>query len=279
MVQVGSARSSGNGGTVRDAVLALVRELEDPTKRLNLLREYLQACVLRSLHESEAFRSLSFVGGTALRFLFDLPRFSEDLDFSLEDRSGYEPVRWLEKVKRDLSLAGFNVTVKWNDRKTVNTAWIRIGEILKDAGISDMVEQKLSIKLEVDTRPPAGAVLETRLVNRHMILALRHHDLPSLMAGKIHALLTRRYAKGRDWYDLAWYGARRPPIVPNLTLLQNSLDQTQGTGEIDADSWKEQVRARLDALGELDLAQDAAAFLERREDAALLTLQNLRTVL
>ncbi len=264
---------------MRDAVLALVRELEDPAQRLNLLREYLQACVLRSLHESEAFRSLSFVGGTALRFLFNLPRFSEDLDFSLEDRAGYEPVRWLEKIKRDLSLASFNVTVKWNNRKTVNTAWIRIGEILKDAGISDMVEQKLSIKLEVDTCPPAGAVLETRLVNRHMIFALRHHELPSLMAGKIHALLTRSYPKGRDWYDLAWYRAMRPPVAPNLTLLQNSLDQTQGAGAIDAGIWKEQVRSRLDAFDELALAQDAAAFLERREDAAVLTLQNLRSIL
>ncbi len=264
---------------MRDAVLALVREMTDPTRRLNLLREYLQACVLRSLHESEAFGSLSFVGGTALRFLFALPRFSEDLDFSLEDQAGYEPVRWLEKIKRDLSLAGFNVTVKWNDRKTVNTAWIRIDEILKDAGISDMVEQKLSIRLEVDTRPPSGAVLETRLVNRHMIFALRHHELPSLMAGKIHALLTRRYPKGRDWYDLAWYRAKRPPIAPNLTLLQNSLDQTQGAGKVDAGHWNEQVRTRLDALGEFDLAQDAAPFLERREDAALLTLQNLRSVL
>jgi predicted nucleotidyltransferase component of viral defense system len=264
---------------VRDAVLALVRELEDPTQRLNLLREYLQACVLRSLHESEAFQSLSFVGGTALRFLFDLPRFSEDLDFSLEDPTGYEPEKWIEKVKRDLSLASFNVTVTWNDRKTVNKAWIRVGEILKDAGISDMGEQKLSIKLELDTRPPAGAVLETRLVNRHMIFALRHHELQSLMAGKIHALLTRSYPKGRDWYDLAWYRAKRPPISPNLTLLQNSLDQTQGAGEIDAGIWKEQVRARLETLGEFDLSQDAAAFLERREDAALLTLQNLRSIL
>jgi predicted nucleotidyltransferase component of viral defense system len=264
---------------VKDVVLALVRELENPTQRLNLLREYLQACTLRSLHESEAFRNLSFVGGTALRFLFDLPRFSEDLDFSLEDRTSYKPVKWLEKVKRDLSLGGFDVTVKWNDRKTVHTAWIRVAELLKNAEISDMTEQKLSIKLEVDTRPPGGAVLESRLVNRHMIFALQHHDLSSLMAGKIHALLTRSYPKGRDWYDLVWYRARHPPIVPNLTLLQNSLDQTEGAGEIDAGTWREQVRVRLESHGEHDLAQDVSAFLERSEEAALLTPENLRSVL
>ena len=142
-----------------------------------------------------------------------------------------------------------------------------------------MVEQELSIKLEVDTRPPEGAILEKRLVNRHMLLSLQHHDLPSLMAGKVHALVTRGYPKGRDWYDLVWYRAKRPPITPNLTLLQNALDQTEGVGAIHADNWRSQVRARLESLSDEDLRRDAAAFLERRQDAELLSMENLRSVL
>ena len=82
---------------MREEIIVLVKELADPTRKLNLLREYLQAFVLRSLHESEAFVHLSFVGGTALRFLFNLPRFSEDLDFSLETPEGYEPIKWMKK--------------------------------------------------------------------------------------------------------------------------------------------------------------------------------------
>jgi len=264
---------------MREEALALVRDLEDPTDRLNLLREYLQACVLRSLHESEAFRCISFVGGTALRFLFELPRFSEDLDFSVENPTGYTPVKWMEKIKRDMSLAGFDVTVKWNDRAAVHVAWIRIGGILRDAGISDMTEQKLSIKLEVDTRPPAGAVLERRLVNRHLLFALQYHNLPSLMAGKVHALITRSYPKGRDWYDLAWYRAKSPPISPNLILLQAALDQTQGVGAFRAEGWKAHVRARLELLTDEELERDAAPFLERREDVEMLSIENLRSVL
>jgi len=264
---------------VKEEALALVRGLEDPAQKLNILREYLQASVLRSLHESEAFLCLSFVGGTALRFLFGLPRFSEDLDFSVEHRAGYEPVKWLEKIKRDMSLAGFNVIVRWNDRKTVHVGWVRVGGILQDAGIGAMAEQKLSIKLEVDTRPPAGAVLEKQLVNRHMIISLQHHDLPSLMAGKVHALMTRKYPKGRDWYDLAWYRAKRPPIAPNLALLQSALDQTEDAGAIRAVDWKEHARARLESLSSEDLRQDAAAFLERRQDAEILSIENLRSVL
>ena len=120
-------RAGGDGTTVKEEALSLVRDVHDPGRRLNLLREYVQACVLRSLHESEAFLSLSFVGGSALRFLFSLPRFSEDLDFSLEREKAYAGTRWMQKVKRDMSLAGFDVLLNWNDRKTVHVAWIRVG--------------------------------------------------------------------------------------------------------------------------------------------------------
>jgi hypothetical protein len=264
---------------VKEEALALVRDIQDPTRRLNILREYLQASILRSLHESEAFLSISFVGGTALRFLFDLRRFSEDLDFSVENQTGYEPGKWMDKVKRDMSLAGFDVAVKLNDRKTVHVAWVRIGGILQESGLSGMAEQKLAIKLELDSRPPAGAVLVRQPVTRHMMFSLQHHDLPSLMAGKVHALVTRRYPKGRDWYDLIWYRAMLPPVAPHMALLQNALDQTEGAGKISADGWEEQLRTRLESLSGEELQRDAAPFLERRKDAEMLSIENLRLVL
>jgi len=76
---------------MRDEALSLASAVADPAQRLNVLREYLQAFVLRSLHEAEAFTALAFVGGTALRFLEALPRFSEELDFSLTDERVYRP--------------------------------------------------------------------------------------------------------------------------------------------------------------------------------------------
>ncbi len=260
---------------MKGQALALARDVRDPAQRLNILREYLQACVLRSLHESEAFLSLSFVGGTALRFLFNLPRFSEDIDFSLSHVKKYEPVKWMTKVKRDLELAGFDIEVRWNDRKTVHSGWLRFGDLLKESGLAAMAQQKLSIKLEVDTRPPEGAVLQTTLVNRYMPFSLSHYDLPSLMAGKVHALVTRRYPKGRDWYDLVWYTAQRPPVGPNLGLLQNALDQTEGKGALAAERWRELARARLETTREGTLRDDVQRFLERPADAQLLTKENL----
>ena len=47
------------------------------------LREILQEIVLLGLYDSGFFNHAAFYGGTALRILHKLPRFSEDLDFSL----------------------------------------------------------------------------------------------------------------------------------------------------------------------------------------------------
>ncbi len=260
---------------MKEQALALVREATDPGQGLNRLREYLQLLVLRALHDCEAFRSLACVGGTALRLLHGLPRFSEDLDFSLVSAEGYAGGDWMAKVKRDLALAGFDPLVTWNDRKVVHTGWIRLAGILREAGLSPRPTEKLAIKLEVDTRPPAGARCERRIVSRYLTFLLQHYDLPSLLAGKLHAVLTRSYAKGRDWYDLVWYLSQRPPLAPNVPLLQHALDQTQGVGSFDARSWRKLVCVRLESLEMKAIADDVRPFLERPQDAALLTRDNL----
>jgi hypothetical protein len=260
---------------VKEHLLTVVRAAADRGQALNIMREYLQALVLRSFHDSEAFRCLAFVGGTALRFLHRLPRFSEDLDFSLVSPDGYDGQAWMTTLKRDLTLAGFTPEVTWNDRKTVHTGWVRLRGLLHEAGLSPLVDEKVAIKVEVDTRPPGGGHCERQIVTRHVSFLLQYHDPPSLMAGKLHALLTRRYAKGRDWYDLVWYLSQRPPLTPNLPLLQNALDQTQGVDRIDARRWMRNVRDRLVETDIKVLVDDVGPFLERPRDVALLTRENL----
>lgn len=264
---------------MKDNILAIVAKVNEPAEKLNLMREYIQAYILRSLHESEAFVNLSFVGGTALRFVYNLPRFSEDIDFSLENSSGYAPVNWMKKIKRDLSFAGFDVSMSWNDKTNVHKAWIKVKELLKDAGLAAMKQQNLSVKLEIDTRPPRGAVCNRIVVTRHVLFSVQHHDLASLMAGKIHALVTRRYMKGRDWYDLLWYRGHRPQPEPNLKLLQNALDQTQGTNKVKAADWKKYLIEKMKHLDCEKLAADARPFLEQPADASLITLKNFEAVL
>ncbi len=264
---------------MKEEALALLKDVEDPSTKLNRLREYLQALVLRSFHESEAFSSIAFVGGTALRFLENLPRFSEDLDFSLIQGDAYQPERWLKKAKQDLQFAGLDCSITWTQKRTVNLAWIRIAGLLEEAGLSAHKNQDLSIKLEIDTRPPKGADLKRTLVTKFVTMALSHYTLESLMAGKVHALLTRSYPKGRDWYDLIWYRSFRPPLAPKQELLQNALDQTQGKGNLKASQWRNLLREKLIGLDIENLAQDVYPFLERAADRHLLIRENLEAIL
>lgn len=279
METAGRGRRRGRTDLVKEPLLALVRAAPDRGQALNAMREYLQALVLRSFHESEAFRCLAFVGGTALRFLHGLPRFSEDLDFSIVSADRYAGPVWMAKLKRDLALAGFSPEVTWNERRTVHTGWVRLHGILQEAGLSPLANEKLAIKVEVDTQPPGGGRCERQIVTRHLSFLLQYHDLSSLMAGKIHALLTRRYAKGRDWYDLVWYLSQRPPVAPNLALLENALAQTQGVDRPAARDWMRTVKNRLLKIDVPALADDVGPFLERPQDANLITRENLLRLL
>lgn len=264
---------------MRDEAIQLVAGETNPVKAMDTLREYMQALTLRSLHESEAFTNLAFVGGTALRFAHGLQRFSEDLDFSLEAPDGYEPKRWMKKLKRDMAFGGLDVKVNWTDHSTVHKAWIKWPGILHAIGLSALPSQNLSIKLEIDTRPPAGAQCERQVVTRHRLLALQVYDLPSLLAGKVHALITRGYPKGRDWYDLLWYRGQRPPAEPNAAQLQNALDQTQGKDVCDASNWKALILERLQRTDTDQLVAEVEPFLENAAEAAMLTTANLKAAL
>ena len=261
---------------MKEEAMRFAQRTADPTGKLNRLREYVQAQALRSFHESRAFEAISFVGGTALRFLFDLPRYSEDLDFSLEISKNYVPDVWMAKLKRDLEFQNFDVEISWNSTKPLHTGWIRIAGIMKDAGLSSRPEQKLSIKIEIDTNPPAGAVTMVRLVNRHALFAVRHHDLPSLMAGKLNALITRPFTKGRDWYDAVWYLSKNPPIEPNEALLSSALAQFGITHE---GGWRSLLREKLRNIDFNTVRADVRPFLERPEDADYLTKEYLEDLM
>jgi predicted nucleotidyltransferase component of viral defense system len=257
---------------VRDHLLSLAAAQPDHRARLNLVREYLQAHILRSAQEAGAFAAWAFQGGTALRFLHGLRRFSEDLDFALErpahDR-GLEPVA--QQVKRDLELAGYSVEVTLRTGRIVQAAVVKLPGLLRDAGLAPERGAKLRIRLEVDTRPPAGAVLETRLITRHFPITFRVHDLGSCMAGKIHALLSRPSTKGRDLYDLAWYLTRPERPSPNFDLLRNALAQTGWAGQaVEPGTWRQVLVHRVGSLDWQAAVQDVEPFLEDPRDRQLL---------
>lgn len=258
----------------------LIHQLEraaSPLAARSLVREYLQARILGALQSAGAFMHLAFHGGTALRFLYAIPRYSEDLDFALE-RPGptYDFRAYLQAIQRAFTAEGYAVVIKLNDQKIVHSAFVRFPGLLYELELSPHADEALAVKVEVDTRPPAGAGLATTVIRRQVTLQLQHHDRASLLAGKLHAILQREYVKGRDVYDLLWYLSDPTWPLPNLTLLNNALRQT---GWMDAlltpDTWRAAVRERVLTFDWTRVTADVAPFLEDATVATLLTRENV----
>ena len=259
----------------------LVEQADEPLMGWAVAREYLQARLLEAVQDTGTFNDWAFVGRTALRFLYSIPRFSEDLDFSLI-RSGEEAglETPLGEMKRVLSREGYPIEVRVKEQRTVAAAWVRFPGLPFELGLSSRRAQILSIKIEVDTRPPSGAGLETSIVRRHVTLNLRHHDRPSLFAGKLHAVLNRKWAKGRDLFDLAWYLSEPIRPEPNLVLLNAALEQTGWSGpRLTESSWRDEVRRRLQVIDWERARADIRPFLERERDLVLVTLESLDRLL
>jgi hypothetical protein len=233
------------------------------------------------LHESEAFLCLSFVGGTSLRFLFHLPRFSEDLDFALEDpHRGFDIRNALRRIRSGLEAEGYRVDLRVRTTTAVHSGFVKFPGLLHELGLSPRREETLRVKLVVDTNPPAGAGLETTLVRRFVTLRLHHHDRPSLLAGKLHAVLQRSWTKGRDLFDLLWYLSDPEWPQPNLVLLNNALLQTRwDRGTITSDNWRAVVRERVQGLDWGRVLSDVRPFVEPRAGTDLLTRDNLLSLL
>ncbi len=208
-----------------------------PEDEWNAIREIVQELALAALSQSGLFKHAAFQGGTCLRIIHGLTRFSEDLDFALlTEDPGFEWQHYASSLSKEFQVFGLDVQIQDRTKlgSNIKTAFIKrdsVGQVLTFQFPRDRSQtQTIRIKLEVDSRPPAGATHETKLIDFPYPCPVTVHDLPSLFAGKCHALLCRTYIKGRDYYDLLWYLGRKTPV--NLVLLQNALEQTgpwQGT--------------------------------------------------
>lgn len=267
---------------MKDHVRGLIDRSRTITEAGLLVREYLQARVLEALQRAGAFRSWAFLGGTALRFLYRLPRFSEDLDFS---RIGEDPSRralkeefrrFIDRVRRTFEAEAYTVDIRDRPEAVVQSAFVGFPGLLHELGLSPHVGQKISIKVEVDTDPPPNATTRTSIVRHHVLLHLLHYDKASLLAGKLHALINRPYVKGRDLYDLVWYLSDPTWPEPNLPLLRASLAQTgMELTEEDVIEWRKVVAYRVAGMDWDRVIADVSPFLENPEDVALLTGKNV----
>jgi len=265
---------------MKDELLRLIKEKEGHSDKLNTMREYLQNLILRILFKSGFFEYTSFLGGTALRFIYGIKRYSEDLDFSRTIKVDVESLDvTVERLINELMLHNLKVTYK-RKRDGVFSIMIKFGGLLYEAGMSYRQTQNLNIKIEVDINPPEGTLFETKVINKYFTLSLNVNTLETLFAGKINAVLTRRYTKGRDYYDLFWYLTRFPHLNPNFEFLKNALIQSEFPihGQLE-DQWRNLVTEKVKAVEWSLVTKDIEVLMEDRSDLNILSRGLLLTIL
>lgn len=185
----------------------------------NALREIMQEIALAGLYRAGFYKYAAFYGGTALRIFYGLPRFSEDMDFSLlEKNESFQLKPYLDAVMVEFQSLGLKVSItekKKSIETAVNSAFLKSDTIWKEIQLEAIYPElhlgslpSIKIKLEVDTCPPLGFETENKLLIKPFSFYVRCFTPPCLFAGKMHALLFRKWknrVKGRDWFDFEWY--------------------------------------------------------------------------
>ncbi len=270
----------------------------DPTTSdewVNALREVIQELALLGLWRARFYEHAAFYGGTALRIFHGLNRFSEDLDFSLLTQDGaFDLSPYLEAIRKELAAFDFTFIVEQKSKQidtAIDSAFIKgstrinLIEIGAPKNLQDRfpASQNLKIKLEVDTIPPPGAnyVVETILVP--IPFQVRLFDLPSLFAGKLHAVLCRNWknrVKGRDYYDLVWYLGRG--VTFDIDHLKARMVQTShwaAEDELSLDAVKNLLKDKFATVDFEQAKDDVLPFLEDPDSVTLWNLEFFESLL
>jgi predicted nucleotidyltransferase component of viral defense system len=232
---------------------------------------------LLGLWRSKFFEHAAFYGGTALRVLHGLDRYSEDLDFSLlKPDESFSPKAYGDALLREISSFGLHVEFE-SRRKTqasaIESAFLKANtyrqlivieaaqELLRDLHPA----KNLKIRLEVDTDPPGGFKTETQYVLQPIPFSVRVYCLPDLFAGKLHAILCRKWktrVKGHDWYDLVWYAGRYPEVrIRHLESRMRQSGDYRDDEPLTPDRLQHLLRQAVDDLDVEQARREVAPFI------------------
>jgi len=196
----------------------------------NALREISQEVALAALSRGDFFKKAAFQGGTCLRIFYGLERFSEDIDFILKNGDqGFSFEPYIKNMAMEFRSYGYRLEVldRSKAKDIVKKCFLKddsLGKVLNLTHLKGMTNmRKIKIKLEVDTNPPAGSGFENKFLDFPFPFSVALQDMPSLFAGKSHALLCREYTKGRDWYDFVWYISHQVKV--NWEFLASAINQ------------------------------------------------------
>ena len=232
--------------TTFDSMVAEFRRKNAADER-NAIHEVMQQIALAGLARGGFFQKVAFYGGTCLRLLHDMRRFSEDMDFSLlEPDRTFRFEDYFPAVVEEFKLAGKEVEIKMKHKgqpSAIESAFPKESSDVFDIGFT--TEKRQKVKIEVDIDPSPKFSTEMRVLNEPRSCVVRAYTLPDLFAGKVSAALFRKWkhrVKGRDWYDVAWYIAKRVPL--DLAHLIERAKESAPEADV---STPEKVLAAFDA--------------------------------
>ncbi|MFK7807926.1 MAG: nucleotidyl transferase AbiEii/AbiGii toxin family protein [Saprospiraceae bacterium] len=243
---------------------------------ISALREIMQEITLAGLSRTDFFEKAAFYGGTALRIFYGLDRYSEDLDFSLlEPNSDYSIEPYFKAVLDEFQSLGLTVSIR-EKKKTKQTAvdsaflkaetiWkeIVLEEVIKETGVRS--NKTLKIKIEVDRQPPLNFKTEEKLLLRPFSFYVKCFTKPSLFAGKMHALLFRKWknrVKGRDWYDLEWYIKKGIPLDVDHFLSRAKDSKDWQEDNISNEHIIELLNTKIQSVSFSSIKEDVVRFIE-----------------
>lgn len=237
------------------------------------LREVIQEFMLAGLWRGKFFEHAAFYGGTALRLLYGLDRFSEDLDFSLlkpADTFSFE--KYFGFLKAELSALGLETIFEEKSKESaIESAFLKTNT--KQALISIVPGNRLiKIKFEADTQPPPGFSTEVRIILEPLPIGIRTYTQSCLFASKFHALLARSWGnrvKGRDWYDLVFFVGRGTPLDVPYLRARLAASGMGGAGPVDSKAAVALLHEKIESLDIEAARRDVLPFVADRASVEL----------
>lgn len=242
------------------------------------IREITQEVALAALGRTDFFKHAVFQGGTCLRIFFGMNRFSEDMDFLLQEPNrNFSLQPHIRAIADELKAYGYDIEI--TDRTKAENAVKKV--FMKDDSLGKVLQlqhagksgplRKIRIKFEVDANPPSGSAADIKYVDFPFVSCVTVQDKPSLFAGKIHALLCREYIKGRDWYDFLWYTSQ--DIGINYSFLSSALRQ-QGPWkatdiQVDLQWCLERLEEKINSIDWPAACEDVRSFVRVTEQPSL----------
>lgn len=248
--------------TIFDEMVAAYNP-QNATQKTNAQHQVMQQIVLAGLQKGGFFEHAAFYGGTCLRIFHGLPRFSEDMDFTLVEKNpAIHLENYFQSIREVFALTGKDVVITKKEKLhfgRVESAFLKEDTAAYD--IAFQTEKTIKVKIELDTNPPLLFDTEQKLMMQPYSTMIRCLTLPDLFAGKMHALVFRNWKtriKGRDWYDFEWYIRHNIPL--HFAHLQERIREFNGQ-EVTRDEFMHLLRERLANANISQVKEDVLPFV------------------